>query len=88
MAKEAKPVLVLNEAQRGLIDPEVRRVKSMQMQTTAESVKLDAMLSLIFPQWDSGKFQYDPETGNVHKKGVRVARAADPLNRPHSRRSP
>lgn len=80
---ESKPVLELTEAQRGLIDPEVRRVKAMRMQTAAEGVKLDMMLSLIFPEWDSGKFIYDPETGAFHKKGAKLAKANDPLNRPH-----
>lgn len=85
--KTPKPVQQVVEAHRTLLDPAVRRVKAMRLQTAEAGQALDAMLALIFPEWETGNFIYDPESGGFFKKGTKLVRAADPTNRPHSKRS-
>jgi hypothetical protein len=82
-----KPVKQLTDEHRALLDPAVRRVKAMRLQTAEAGVQVDTMLTLVFPQWDSGKYIYDPETGAFYAKGAKLPKVADATNRPHSRRS-
>jgi hypothetical protein len=85
--KTDKPVKQLSDQHRAMLDPAVRRVKAMRLQTAEAGVQVDTMLTLVFPEWDSGKFIYDPESGGFFKKGAKLAKSSDPLNRPHSKRS-
>jgi hypothetical protein len=83
--KKLKPVKQLTDDHRTLIDPQVRQVRAMRIQTQDAGVKLDTMLTLVFPEWDTGNFVYDPESGGFFKKGAKLPKVSDPLNKPHSR---
>lgn len=83
--KTPKPVKQLSDEHRGMLDPAVRRVKAMRMQTAEAGVQVDTMLALVFPDWMTGKFIYDPESGAFYAKGAKLPKVADPTNRPHSR---
>lgn len=74
----------LDENQRALIDPQVRRVQAMKMQVTEAGQQVDLMLTLLYPAFERGDVLYDPATGEFFrpKAGKKQPAPQDPTEAP------